>query len=109
MSEVLCLVNIKFMILENLTFHPCICHQQVYSDPSKRLPLRWRPEDVYCKAAFGDRVHSNSLLMRVRRRRKKSEDAKFEYQVEVLGIVNVTYKFQGMSYFRPNKKYLCLG
>ncbi|XP_060572664.1 general transcription factor 3C polypeptide 5-like [Ruditapes philippinarum] len=69
--------------------------EKIYSDPIKRLPLQWRPEDIYCKATYGDRTNVSNLLMKVTRRRRKS-DGHEEYKVEILGRVYTTYKFQAM-------------
>ena len=33
--------------------------------------------------------------MKVQRRPKKGDKSKYEYQVEVLGIIDTTYKFNG--------------
>ena len=68
---------------------------QIHSECNKRIPLCWRPDDVYCRPVYGDRHKANSLLMKVRRRRKKIEGAKYEYKVEILGTIQITYKFQG--------------
>ncbi|XP_045195557.1 general transcription factor 3C polypeptide 5-like [Mercenaria mercenaria] len=73
--------------------------EKIYGDPMKRLPLQWRPEDFYCKATYGDRIKASNLLMKVCRRRRKS-DGKEEYEVKVLGIVETVYKFQAMVDFQ---------
>lgn len=43
------------------------------SDPVTRLDLRFRPEDPYCKPAYGDRSATTNLLLKVhiRKRRKR--------------------------------------
>ncbi|XP_066295708.1 general transcription factor 3C polypeptide 5-like [Branchiostoma lanceolatum] len=36
-------------------------------DSSRRLDLRFRPADPYCRPVYGDRFPTSSLLLRVRR------------------------------------------
>ena len=73
------------------------------------MELWFRPRDVACKPVYGDRQMCNSLLLRVRRRKKPyisssqnttalcseaSENKQFEYNVDILGLVEVSYTFQ---------------
>lgn len=44
---------------------------QVCSKPNRRLELRFRPGDVYCRSACGDRQKTLSFLLKVKVRRKK--------------------------------------
>lgn len=46
---------------------------QTYLDPSRRLELRLRPQDVYCKPACADRREFTGLLLRIRRKRHSSK------------------------------------
>ncbi|KAH3795020.1 hypothetical protein DPMN_148565 [Dreissena polymorpha] len=71
----------------------------IFNDPVKRLPLRWRPEDIYSKPTYGDRFNVSNLLMKVVKRRRKS-DGKEDYRIEVFGIINVTYRFASMTDFQ---------
>lgn len=69
---------------------------KVFCNQTRRLPMTFRPQDPYSKVMCGDRQPSTSLLLRVRRRKKKStaseEEGKHEYQQEVLGVVDTTYR-----------------
>ena len=78
-------VNVQFVLFK------------VYSEPNKRLSVNWRPDDAFCKPAFGERISTTNLLMKVKRRPKKEDSSKYEYQVEVLGIIDTAYRFNGNS------------
>jgi Tau95 Triple barrel domain len=68
------------------------------------MELWFRARNIDCKPAYGDRKSCNSLLLKVRRRRKsgladaetspESSQHEFEYDVKILGVVDVMYKFQ---------------
>ncbi|XP_067140904.1 general transcription factor 3C polypeptide 5 [Centruroides vittatus] len=78
---------------------------QVYSEPSRRLELCYRPRDIHCKCAHGDRFNTTSLLMKVKRVRKKraqldAEGDDDEFNLEIVGIIDTTYKFRGMMDFQ---------
>ncbi|KAM8801618.1 general transcription factor 3C polypeptide 5 isoform 2-T2 [Rhynchonycteris naso] len=78
---------------------------RIYTDPSKRLELYFRPKDPYCHPVCANRFSTSSLLFRIRRktrRRVTGPEASPEvtFDVEILGIVSTTYKFQGMSDFQ---------
>lgn len=49
---------------------------QVYCEDNRRMELRFRPSDVYCKPTCGERHNSTALLLRVVRRRKKTTTRK---------------------------------
>ena len=42
------------------------------AEPNRRLELRFRPDDAYCKPACGEKHHGSSFLLRVRKMRKKA-------------------------------------
>ncbi|KAK7083317.1 General transcription factor 3C polypeptide 5 [Halocaridina rubra] len=46
---------------------------EVYCEDNRRMELRFRPNDVYCKPTCGERHNSTALLLRVVRRRKKKK------------------------------------
>lgn len=75
---------------------------------NRKLELRFRPQDPYCKPAYGTMNKVSSLLLKVKRRRKSNpadshildggdDSNAFEYKVEILGIITSSYKFQGSS------------
>ncbi|XP_005990686.1 general transcription factor 3C polypeptide 5 isoform X2 [Latimeria chalumnae] len=84
---------------------------KTYADPTKRLELWFRPKDPYCHPFCANRFSSTSMLLRVkrktRRRRPKEEsdsastqEEEIKYEMEILGLIGTTYKFQGMSDFQ---------
>ncbi|XP_014666091.1 PREDICTED: general transcription factor 3C polypeptide 5-like [Priapulus caudatus] len=78
------------------------------ADPSRRLELRFRPQDIFCKPACGDRFNTTNLLMKVVRRRKKKSsglgaerrEPEVTLHAEILGVVDTTYRFQSMVDFQ---------
>ena len=82
------------------------------ADPSRRLELRLRPDDVYCKPACADHFPTNNLLLKVRRRKKRRKAATDDHpassssavdepiEASVVGIVEKTYRFQSMCDFQ---------
>ncbi|KAJ8300470.1 hypothetical protein KUTeg_021989 [Tegillarca granosa] len=103
----------KYLCVE----HPAIIHNvdkalktiggtenvaKTYSEVNKRLALNWRPNDIFCKPAFAERCQTTSILLKIRRRRRKGDDSgtSDQYQVEFLGDVEVSYRFQGMADFQ---------
>lgn len=76
---------------------------RIYTDPTKRLELYFRPKDPYCHPVCANRLSASSLLLRVRRRtRRRGAGAQPEitFDMEIVGIVPTVYKFQGMSDFQ---------
>ncbi|XP_061590438.1 general transcription factor 3C polypeptide 5 [Cololabis saira] len=73
---------------------------KTYADPNRRLELRFRPEDPFCHSACGNRLPSSNILLRVRRRVRKKDPNDTEIQMEMVGIIGTTYKFQGMVDFQ---------
>lgn len=73
---------------------------KTYAHPNRRLELRLRPQDPFCHSVCGNRLDSGNLLLRVRRRVKKSNPSDVKIQMEILGIIGTTYKFQGLADFQ---------
>ncbi|KAK9305917.1 hypothetical protein QLX08_003275 [Tetragonisca angustula] len=44
--------------------------------PNRRLELRFRPDDIYCKPTCGDRHNTNGLLLRIRIKKSRVKKAK---------------------------------
>ena len=87
-------------------------------DEKKKLDLRFRPNDIYCKPACGVNRKTAGLLLRVRRRKRQpshdlnrltaqsgthgdgeteaSQNDGYEYKVDVLGTVTTAIKFEGI-------------
>ncbi|CAH1786889.1 unnamed protein product [Owenia fusiformis] len=73
---------------------------KTYANPSKRLELYHRPQDLYCKPAVADRTSTTNLLLKVKRKKTKRPDGKDEIETKLEGIVDVTYKFRGIADFQ---------
>uniref|UniRef100_A0A3B4GS77 General transcription factor IIIC subunit 5 n=1 Tax=Pundamilia nyererei TaxID=303518 RepID=A0A3B4GS77_9CICH len=73
---------------------------KTYSNPSKRLELRYRPQDPFCHSLYGNRVSSGNLLLRVRRRARKNDPKDAEIHMDMLGVIGTTYKFMGLADFQ---------
>ncbi|XP_002738728.1 general transcription factor 3C polypeptide 5-like [Saccoglossus kowalevskii] len=76
---------------------------KIHCDPSRRLELRFRPDDPYCHPACGNRYATTSVLLKVTKRTRKPKagqtDSAVEtqYKSEILGSVDTTYRFQGLA------------
>lgn len=71
---------------------------KAYSDPSRRLELRYRPDDPYCKSAYANRFHGSCLLLKVKKNRNSGIEP--SYTVSIEGTVTTAYKFRGMMDFQ---------
>lgn len=88
---------------------------EVFRNSTKRLELKFRPEDPYCKSIHGDRFNATNLLLKVVKRTKKrksesksasaqmcekSLEENVDYKVEMLGIACTSYKFKALADFQ---------
>ncbi|CAG5867227.1 unnamed protein product [Menidia menidia] len=73
---------------------------KTFADPNRRLELRFRPQDPFCHSACGNRLPSSNLLLRVRRRVRKKDPKDAEIQMDIMGFIGTTYKFQGLADFQ---------
>ncbi|KAM6984836.1 general transcription factor 3C polypeptide 5 [Aplochiton taeniatus] len=73
---------------------------KTYADSSRRLELRFRPQDPFCHSLCGNRFPSTNLLLRVRRRVRKGNPEDVQIEMGILGVIGTTYKFQGMADFQ---------
>lgn len=71
--------------------------KQTFANPNRRLELRYRPQDPFCHSLCGNRFSSSNLILRVRRRVRKSDPKDAEIHMDVLGVIGTTYKFQGLN------------
>ncbi|KAM7304704.1 general transcription factor 3C polypeptide 5 [Ixodes scapularis] len=70
---------------------------ETHSDPSRRLELKFRPDDPYCKCVYANRFSASCLLLKVKRNRSKDGEP---YSVSIEGTVSTVYKFRGMVDFQ---------
>jgi len=91
---------------------------EVYCEDNRRMELRFRPTDFYCKPTCGERHNVTSILLKVVRRKKKKKSQKLDecvetnpsandqegsdatIQTELLGVVHTKYKFNNMCDFQ---------
>lgn len=73
---------------------------KTYADPSRRLELRFRPQDPFCHPVCGNRYPSTNLLLRMKRRVRKGNPKEAQINMDILGVIGTTYKFQGMADFQ---------
>ena len=83
-----------------------------------RLELNWRPHEIYSKPAYGDNTNVTRLLLKVKRIKKQpanpvssgnhDQDGEYEYNGDVMGIIQTSYRFQGEAKFIFNfhSKYM---
>lgn len=70
---------------------------KAYSDPTRRLEMKFRPEDPYCKSAYGNRFNASCLVLKVKKNRGNTDEP---YTVSIEGTVSTVYKFRGMVDFQ---------
>ncbi|XP_075572073.1 general transcription factor 3C polypeptide 5-like [Pelecanus crispus] len=76
---------------------------RIYADPAKRLELYFRPKDPYCHPVCANRFPTSTVLLRVKRRTKKTKQLgteeemqpEVQFEMEIVGTVTTVYKFQG--------------
>lgn len=105
------------------------CLFKAFDDPSRRLELRFRPEDIFSKPTCSERNSTTSLLVKVTRYKKKESKCKckctkhnsahnsggkrkehsqkedpncleHKLKTKVLGSAKITYSFPNMSDFQ---------
>ncbi|XP_065300014.1 general transcription factor 3C polypeptide 5 [Dermacentor albipictus] len=70
---------------------------KAYSDPTRRLEMKFRPEDPYCKSAYANRFNASCLVLKVKKNRGNTDEP---YTVSIEGTVTTVYKFRGMVDFQ---------
>ncbi|XP_029024968.1 general transcription factor 3C polypeptide 5 isoform X2 [Betta splendens] len=73
---------------------------KTFAHPNRRLELHFRPQDPFCHSLYGNRFSSSNLLLRVRRRVRKTDPKDVKIRMDVLGVIGTTYKFQGLADFQ---------
>ncbi|KAL1379985.1 hypothetical protein pipiens_003675 [Culex pipiens pipiens] len=67
----------------------------------RRLELRFRPDSIYSKPAFGDRHQTTGLVLKLKIRRKRSQPNEVQVRsIEIAGRVNFQYRFESMCDFQ---------
>jgi general transcription factor 3C polypeptide 5 (transcription factor C subunit 1) len=98
---------VKFILRQQIHFYNEFmcriswCIFQVCSGRNRRLELRFRPDDVYCKPACGDRSRTNGVLVKVKisKRKKKTlpeeDETPIVRSLEVVGRAQTSFRFKG--------------
>ncbi len=75
---------------------------KVYEEPNRRLELRFRPADVFCKPTCGERTRDAAFLLRARRRKRTRRDGTVERKVtaNIVGTVDATFRFNNLCDFQ---------
>ncbi|GBL81083.1 General transcription factor 3C polypeptide 5 [Araneus ventricosus] len=80
---------------------------KVFKNPSKRLELKFRPSDPFCKCVHGDRFNTTNIVMKVTKRIKRKSrtselpsEPDIQYKIEFLGVASTTYKFKSLADFQ---------
>ncbi|XP_014253309.1 general transcription factor 3C polypeptide 5 [Cimex lectularius] len=72
----------------------------VYSKRNRRLELRFRPDDIYCKPACGDRFNTNGVLLKIKVLKSKNSDEIKIKNCEILGRIQTSFKFKSICDFQ---------
>lgn len=76
---------------------------KVCSKKNRRLELRFRPDDVFCKPACGDRYETNGLILKVKAVNRKDENGHIKHVIkscQILGRVTTSFKFKSICDFQ---------
>ncbi|XP_037083418.1 general transcription factor 3C polypeptide 5-like [Pollicipes pollicipes] len=74
---------------------------KVIADPgNRRMELRFRPDDVFCKPTCTEPKDTQGLLLRVKCRRKKNSTEPPVFSTELLGVLGSTFRFTNMCDFQ---------
>jgi len=78
---------------------------QVLEEPNRRLELRFRPKDVFCKPTCGEKHTGSSFLIKVKRKKLKpgregGDKPKIKHEVKLEGAVTDCYRFNNLCDFQ---------
>ena len=81
--------------------------QQTHEAKSQFLPVKLRPTEPSCKPLFADLTKTQSILLRVRRTKRKQrndetseEEVKYDISTQVVGLIKEKYVCEGMADFQ---------
>jgi len=78
---------------------------QVLEEPNRRMELRFRPDDVFCKPTCGEKHAGSSFLVKVKKKKLKpgreaTNKPAEKHTVEVDGAVTDCYRFNNLCDFQ---------
>ena len=83
--------------------------------------MRFRPEDCYSKPTVARKNKVSNLVLKVKQRKIRKEvgaetvsgevggESEYQYSTELLGVVNSSYQFPGLSFFFKLFRILFIG
>ena len=85
---------------------------KAHSD-GRKLEVKFRPDDKFCKPAMSKTVKGTNLILRVKRKkggepgvscnnRASKENSKCKYSLELIGVANKIYQFSGDKIALPS-------
>uniref|UniRef100_A0A6B2L250 Transcription factor IIIC subunit 5 HTH domain-containing protein n=1 Tax=Arcella intermedia TaxID=1963864 RepID=A0A6B2L250_9EUKA len=69
---------------------------QAHKENSKFLALNLKPDIVHSHPIYGDKIMTSNMILKVVR----PLESKLDYKCEMIGLVNNTYRFKGLSDFQ---------
>jgi len=76
--------------------------QKTFNLKNGRLELKFRPDDIYSHATFGDRVPVNNFFIKVIKKKFTNSDGaiQFKYETVIEGVIDSCYRFQSLAAFQ---------
>jgi len=75
----------------------------VLSEPNRRLELRFRTDDVYCKPTCGERHQCSSFVIKVERKKLKPgivDKPEYIHTTKLVGLVTSCFRFSNLCDFQ---------
>ncbi|KAJ6645869.1 General transcription factor 3C polypeptide 5 [Pseudolycoriella hygida] len=73
---------------------------EVFSTPNRRLPLRFSPNNIFCKPAYGDQQNTTGMLVKVKIRKQKNNNKIISADASIVAMVDTSYEFNSLSDFQ---------
>lgn len=70
-----------------------------YCEKNRRLELRFRPDDVFCKPACGDKHQVSAVVLKIKIKRRKTDNT-VRTKAKVVGKVNSAFRFSNLCDFQ---------
>ncbi|EFX88540.1 hypothetical protein DAPPUDRAFT_310750 [Daphnia pulex] len=75
----------------------------VHSKENRKIELRFRPDDPFCKPTHGEQIQTSNLLFKIVKKTRKNrltQKEEITYHTELEGVIRKTYKFLGLCDFQ---------
>lgn len=82
---------------------------QTFAEKNRRLELRWRPDDCFCKPTYASRKQVVALVLKVKLKKSKKQKPQV-ISCQPIGCVTEEYKFCNLCDFQylPTTKDECI-